>query len=143
MRIIAHLAIGSIVILCGCATQTHIRADYIRATLPYESAVLVKSAEKTRRANPDVEAGTTALLDQLIIEDALRLDICLSDPHVSEKDKSYARKVLPLVVAYIATNSVGSGFQPGVEYEMLPDDFMFPQRMKIRDVLDELIRDQK
>jgi hypothetical protein len=82
-------------------------------------------------------------VDQIIIEEALRLHICLSDPHISEKDKRYARNVLPLVVTYIATNNVGAGFQSGVEYEMLPDDFMFPPRMKIRDILDELIQNQK
>jgi len=92
-----------------------------------------------RRANPDVTAGEMSSVDQLIIEDALRLHICLSDPHISEKDKSYARNVLPMVVAYIATNNVGAGFKSGVEYEMLPGDFMFPPRMKIRDILDELI----
>jgi hypothetical protein len=139
MRSLPFLAIGVMAILCGCATQAHIRADYIRATLPYESAALVKSAERMRRANPDVTAGEMSSVDQLIIEDALRLHICLSDPHISEKDKSYARNVLPMVVAYIATNNVGAGFKSGVEYEMLPGDFMFPPRMKIRDILDELI----
>jgi hypothetical protein len=103
----------------------------------------VKSAERIRRAKPNVPVGTMTPLDQLIIECAMRVDICLSDPHISEKDKSYARNVLPMVVNYIATNNVGEGFKPGVEYEMLPGDFMLPPHMKIRDILDGLIHSRK
>jgi hypothetical protein len=119
------------------------RADYLRATLPYETAVLVKGAERIRRGCPDVMAATIAGVDQLIIEHALRLHVCLSDPRIPEKDKKYARDVLPLVVEYIVTNKVGMGAKAGKEYKMLPDDFMFPPKMRIRDVLDELVQKGK
>jgi hypothetical protein len=143
MRAFRYLAIGYMIFFCGCASRTRLRADYVRATLPYESAVLLKSAEKIRRDDPAVSSRTMAPLDQLIIEDALRLHICLSDPHIPEKDKSYGRNVLPSVVTYIATNHVGAGFKSGVDYDMLPNDSIFPPQMKIRDVLDELILDQQ
>ena len=119
------------------------RADYVRATLPYETAALVKGAERIRRDCPNVAAATIAGVDQLIMEHALRLHLCLSDTRVSERDKRYARDVLPLVVAYIATNNVGMSAKARKEYEMLPDDFIFPRKIKIRDVLDELIQKRK
>ncbi len=126
--------------LCGCVSQSSIRANFVRATLPYESAVLVKGAERIRRAKTDGTTGSLLGVDQLIIEHALRLHICLSDPNIPEKDKSYARKVMPIVVSYIATNNSGTGYERGKEYDLLPGDFLLPSRMKVRDVLDELIQ---
>jgi len=148
MRIAAYIAVAFSSLLCGCASQSHSRADYVRATLPYESAMLVKSAEQIRRGCPDISSDRLGLLglfkiEQLILDDALRLHICLSDPRISEQDKSYGRDVLPLVVSYISTNNIGREYKSGKEYEMLPDDFIFPPKMKIRDVLDELIQERK
>ena len=143
MRTLPLFAIALMLLASGCSSQSRVRADYVRATLPYETAVLVKGAERIRRGYPDVTAARMAGVDQIIIEHALRLHICLSDPSIPEKDKSYGRNVLPLVVGYIATNDVGRGFEAGKEYEMLPQDFMFPPKMKIRDVLDELIQHKK
>jgi|SRR5947209_7107136 len=143
MRDLPYLVVASMMLVSGCSSPSRVRADYVRATLPYEAAVLVRGAERIRRGYPDVSAARMAGLDQLIIEGALRLHICLSDSHIPEKDKSYARNVLPLVVGYLATNDVGRGFESGKEYEMLPDDFMFPPKMKIRDILDELIQNKK
>jgi hypothetical protein len=143
MRALSYLLLGQMILVCGCTSQKQVRVDYVRTTLPYEASVLVKGAERIRRDKPDISATSMDLVDQLIIEYALRLDICLSDPRISEEDKSYARDVLPRVVAYIARNNVGAGYELGKDYEMLPNDFMFPSKMKIRDVLDELIRDKK
>ena len=143
MRTLPYFLASAIALLCGCQRQSSARAEYVRATLPYETAVLVKGAERFRRAKPDVSVHDMELVDQIIIEHALRLHICLSDPDISEKDKEYARNVLPLTVSYIATNKTAAGFQSGVEYEMLSKDFMFPPRMKIRDVIDELIQNKK
>jgi hypothetical protein len=143
MRVLSYLVAVLMILISGCSSPSHVRADYVRATLPYEAAVLVKGAERIRRGYPDITTSRMAVVDQLIIEDALRLHICLSDPNIAEKDKSYARNVLPLVIGYIATNDVGRGFDVGKEYEMLPHDFMFPPKMKIRDVLDELIHQRK
>jgi hypothetical protein len=132
-----------VALACGCTSQSRLRGAYVRATLPYETANLVVGANRIRRDYPDVTASGMAPVEQLIVEHALRLHICLSDPHIPEKDKAYGRNVLPLAVGYIATNHVGMGFEIGKEYEMLPGDFMFPSKMKIRDVIDELIRDNK
>jgi hypothetical protein len=144
MRALFLLICCVTILISGCDSQTKTRADYIRATLPYEAKDLVVGAQRIRRMYPDVSDSTMASVDQQIIEHLLRLYVCLSDPHISEKDKKYAREVLPAIVAYVAKYDIhDDGFRPGVEYDMLPGDFVLPPKMKIRDVLDELIKQQK
>jgi hypothetical protein len=138
MRTVLHVLLGCVAMLAvGCASHSASRADYVRATLPYDSAVLVSAATHLRQENP--ESRQIVRLDQAVLEHLLRLHVCLSDPRIPEKDKAYAREVLPRVAAYTAAHDLASGFERGKEYDMLPGDLVLPAHMMVRDVVDGII----
>jgi hypothetical protein len=61
--------------------DANVAKRYIRATLPYDSALLVRSATRVRREHPD--SKEIVLLDQAILEHLLRLHICLLDQEIT------------------------------------------------------------
>jgi hypothetical protein len=129
-------------VLCtGCASPTSPRDAYIRATLPYDAALLVRSATRMRRDHPD--SKEVVLLDQTILEHLLRLHICLLDPEIPDSHKSYARDVMPLVAAYAREHRIADAFQAGREYDMLPEDLVLPRRLAIRDLFEQIMEHQK
>ena len=141
MRTVLQVLLGCVAMLAaGCASHSASRADYARATLPYDSAVLVSAATQLRRENPD--SKQIVRLDQAVIEHLLRLSVCLSDPRIPEKDKAYARQVFPKVAAYAAAHDLASGFERGKEYDMLPGDLILPAQMMVRDLVDGIIESQ-
>jgi hypothetical protein len=134
-------AILATVTLLGCGPHATPRAAYVRATLPYDAYCLVSAASQLRKENPD--SKQIIRLHQAVLEHLLRLEICLNDPQIPDSDKKYARDVFPKVIAYAATNKIAVVFEPGKQYDMLPNDFVLPPHMAIRDVVDEIIRSQK
>jgi hypothetical protein len=80
------------------------------------------------------------LLDGLILDDLLRLQICISDQHIPDKDKQYARDVFPKILAYATAHDIAAAYEPGHEYKMLPNDMILPKEMAIRDVFDKIAK---
>lgn len=142
MRTRVHLLISCVTTLAtGCASHSTARTDYARATLPYDSAILVSAATQLRRENP--ESKQIIRLDQAVLEHLLRLYVCLSDPTIPEKDKNYVRSVFAKMVIYATAHDLAPGFERGKEYDMLPGDIVLPHHMAVRDVLDEIVQRQK
>lgn len=142
MRTSLHVLFCCVIGLAvGCASHSKSRVAYVRASLPYDSAVLVSAATQLRRENPDLKQ--IIRLDQAVLEHLLRLHVCLSDPQISEKDKTYARNVYPKVVAYAAAHDLAAGFERGKVYDMLPGDILLPPHMAVRDIVDELVKNPK
>ena len=139
------IRIQLIVTLMVLAMVTHTNADntccrrsYIKATLPYDASCTCAALVNVRKATNDERA--TSLLEQTLLEDLLRLHVCLTDRHISEADKRYARAVMPKIIAYVKTHPLAQGYVPGKKYTMLPEDLILPSQMVIRDVYDSIIK---
>ena len=128
-------------LLAGCDSQSSRRADYVRATLPYDATIVVTAAATLRQENPNSKA--LGALDEAVRMDILRLQVCLSDPGVPEKDKKFARTVYEKLVSYAKEHDVAVGYRSGHEYITLPDDIALPHRMVIRDAIDGAIKNRK
>jgi hypothetical protein len=142
MRSFTHLvALFLAVVTAGCGSQARRRADYLRATLPYDATMAVSAAVVLRQENPNSKA--LGFLDEAICFDLLRLKICLSDPDVPEKDKTFARHAFQKLTTYAALYDVAKGFKPGHVYPTPAGDLALPPRIAIRDAVEEVIAGQK
>jgi hypothetical protein len=141
MRTISYLLpICCCAIAVGCGpSQARKRADYVRATLPYDATMLVQAAETLRHENPNSKA--LGWLDQALRVDLLRFQVCLADPAVPAKDKVFARGVYQQVLAYARKHDVAVGYEPGHEYIVVPQDVALPDRMHVRDIVNSAIGD--
>jgi len=101
---------------------------------------LVAAARRLRQENPD--SKQIVILDEAVLEHLLQLHVCLSDPTIPEQDKKYARNVFPRVAAYAAAHDLVDDCERGKEYKMLTDDLVLPKRMAIRDVVDQIVKEQ-
>jgi hypothetical protein len=141
MKFIHFLLATTIVILsvipCRAADQVS-HADYVRATLPYDTACLL-SALRFAHQGTQGNSNCIGSLEQNLLEDLLRLKISLEDPSISDADKKYARDVMPKVLAYARIHDIAKGYKSGKVYEMLPDDIVLPNTMKIRDIYEQII----
>jgi len=125
----------------GCASsQARRRADYIRATLPYDATMLVNAAVALRNENPDSKA--LGWLDEALRVDILRFQVCLADPGVPEKDKTFARTVYQKLISYASEHDVTVGYELGHLYTVLPNDVALPRQMVVRDAIDQAIQNQ-
>src|SRR5437870_12446704 len=91
MRALSYLlAFGCWTLVAGCtSSQARRRAEYVRATLPHDATLVLSAAVMLRQENPNSKA--LGFLDEALRVDLLRLQVCLSDPGVTEKDKKFDR----------------------------------------------------
>lgn len=127
----------SLAVGCG-SSQASRRADYLRATLPYDATILVDAAVTLRNEKTDSKA--LRLIDEAIRVDILRFQVCLADPTVPENDKKFARTVYQKLVSYASEHDVAVGYERGKKYEVLPNDVVLPDEMVVRDAIDQAIQ---
>jgi hypothetical protein len=137
------LSLVACALVVGCGrSEARRRAEYVHATLPFDATMVVSAATALREENPNSKA--LGFLDEAVRVDLLRLQVCLADPAVPEKDKTFARGVYQKLVSYAAQHDVAVGYQPGHVYTNVPfDDIALPHEMVIRDAIDEAIKHQK
>ena len=139
MRTFSNLcALCCCLLAVGCGpSPANRRADYVRATLPYDATMLIHAAETLRQENPNSKA--LGWLDEALRVDLLRFQVCLADPAVPAKDKVFARGVYQQLLSYASKHDVAAGYEPGHEYIVVPDDVALPDRMNVRDIINNAV----
>lgn len=138
MRTLLYLLVCCCSLTVGCGpSEARKRADYVRATLPYDATMLINAAAILRQENTNSKA--LGWLDEALRVDLLRFQVCLEDPGVPEEDKKFARGVYQQLLAYARAHDVAVGYQPAHEYIVVSGDVALSHKMFVRDAIDRAI----